>query len=95
MIELEEMDGRCICQDCAAAIILSRTPNPSDENNKYEFDFRNRVWKLQKVKKPCVSCGTKRWLNASNQWKDKCKKCYLKTVSPAVSLGKGGWIGKG
>lgn len=88
VIELEEFEGRNICQDCAASLIQAKTPDPSNENNKYEFDLRKREWTLHKIKRACVDCGKNRWLNANNQWKDKCKNCYVKSIPPSERLRK-------
>lgn len=80
-VKLKIKDGVFLCQECLSEIIKKEIHDPSDENEKYVFDEKELKWKLYKIKKECVDCGKKRWLNAENQWKIRCIKCYRKVQS--------------
>jgi hypothetical protein len=75
-VKLQKKDGSLLCQQCLAAWIKRETPDPSNENEKYLFDNKQYKWILDKVKKACIDCGKKRWLNVENQWKVRCESCY-------------------
>lgn len=71
-----ERDGKKFCHSCYALVVEKDMPNPSDDKSKYEFDKNKLEWVLRKVKKPCVRCQKKRWLNVENGWKKLCSSCY-------------------
>ncbi len=57
---------------------MSQLPDPSNDNEKYEFDRRKLRWVLKKVKVECLDCGKKRWVNVENRWKTRCITCFNK-----------------
>ncbi|PKQ89352.1 hypothetical protein CXK86_20080 [Paenibacillus sp. BGI2013] len=75
-ISLESFDNQQLCQVCIAKRVLETTPDPTDEDNKYTFDHSKRQYILEKVRITCPDCGKRRWLNASNAWRKRCKSCY-------------------
>jgi hypothetical protein len=81
-VKLKIKDGVFLCQKCLSEIVKKETPDPSNENEKYVFDEKESKWKLNKIKKECVDCGKKRWLNVENQWKTQCINCYRKIKTP-------------
>ena len=54
----------------------NQIPDPSNENEKYNFNGNTLKWELDKVRIECPSCHRKRWLNAENRWRKQCKPCY-------------------
>lgn len=75
-IELFEYEKKFLCRQCLAKELERNTPNPSNTEEKYEFDAKELKWVLTKIRKKCVNCGRLRWLNSENSWKTQCSKCY-------------------
>ncbi|MEK5393988.1 hypothetical protein NSQ59_27190 [Margalitia sp. FSL K6-0131] len=76
-VKLIKFDNKLYCQECIIDEGIKKFPDPSNENEKYIFNGGKLKWELHKVRVTCPSCHKKRWLNAENRWKTKCKKCYL------------------
>lgn len=77
IVQLAEDDGEKLCQACLSDRVKARIPDPSSSTEKFTYDRRAMVWKLEKVRVACDGCGKQRWLNAENAWKKKCSSCYF------------------
>lgn len=75
-VTLKKLHNKLYCQSCIVEVYKNQIPNPSNENEKYSFNETSLKWELDKVRIECPSCNRKRWLNAENRWRKKCKTCY-------------------
>lgn len=77
-IELFKHHDKNICRRCLSKAIKSENHDPSNSNEKYEFDDLTSKWVISKIKVTCESCNRPRWLNYENRWKTLCLACYKK-----------------
>lgn len=78
-ISLTEIASGLVCQGCYAVAVQENVPDPSTEDERYEFDPRVAKWVLRKIRRICVDCGTTRWLGAGNSWRPRCDSCFRKS----------------
>ncbi|AFQ30603.1 hypothetical protein BK764_14645 [Bacillus thuringiensis serovar israelensis] len=75
-VKLKKLHNKLYCQNCIVEVGKNQIPDPSNENEKYNFNGNTLKWELDKVRIECPSCHRKRWLNAENRWRKQCKPCY-------------------
>lgn len=76
-VQLQEYKDRQLCQICVVDAVMQDKPDPSDKNNKYEFNKTLLEWILVRVRIACTSCGKGHLVAVNEQgWRTRCKKCY-------------------
>ncbi|GAB1305129.1 hypothetical protein ACVA6F_08840 [Bacillus altitudinis] len=80
-IELLKHDNNLYCKACLADFLLKENPDPSNSQEKYEFDKVELKWKKNKIKVQCPKCNKNRWLKAEHSWRKMCKNCYFLSKS--------------
>lgn len=82
-IQLRTYNGQQLCGECVVKAAKQENPDPSDKDNKYEFDRTRLEWSLARVRSYCKTCG-KGYLVAVNErsWRNLCKPCYSQRRTP-------------
>lgn len=76
-VQLREYQGRKLCQKCLIDNVKHDNPDPSDKDNKYEFNQTLLKWALVRVRIACTSCGKGHLVSVKEQkWRTRCRKCY-------------------
>ncbi|WP_348622571.1 hypothetical protein [Paenibacillus polymyxa] len=76
-LKLQEYGDRLLCEECLVDAAKQDKPDPSDKDNKYEFNRTQLEWSLVRVRIPCTICGKGHLVAVSERyWRTRCKKCY-------------------
>ncbi|MBI2393021.1 MAG: hypothetical protein HYV09_25785 [Deltaproteobacteria bacterium] len=67
---------RLLCDRCRLAHAKVTAVDPSNDDNKYEWEDRAFGYVLVKARRKCQDFGRPRWLTAGNLWKRKCGTCF-------------------
>ncbi|MEK4105567.1 hypothetical protein NST28_15925 [Paenibacillus sp. FSL R10-2791] len=76
-VQLHEYRGRQLCEECLVNAAKQDKPDPSDKDNKYEFNGDRLEWSLVRVRIPCTTYGKGHLVAVSERgWRTRCKMCY-------------------
>ncbi|MEK5282985.1 MULTISPECIES: hypothetical protein [unclassified Paenibacillus] len=83
IIKLRTYNGQQFCGGCVVEAAKQDNPDPSDKDNKYEFNQASLEWSLARVRSYCKTCG-KGYLVAVSErsWRNLCKSCYSQRRTP-------------
>lgn len=78
-VQLREYGDQKLCQKCLVDAAKQDNPDPSDKDNKYDFNAVRLEWDLVRVRIPCTTCGKGHLVAVNEQsWRKRCKACYSK-----------------